>query len=106
MARKHPPCAPELRRQMIELVRAGCTPEEPAKEFEPLAQAIRNLVAQADRDEGRRQDGLTTAEHGELNRATEALFEAFLSGPTVASQWRRILYFYKVLVPARDRETI
>jgi len=32
---------------MIELVRAGRTPEELAKEFEPSAQAIRNWVAQA-----------------------------------------------------------
>ena len=60
--------APEFRRQMIELVRAGRTPEELAKEFEPSAQAIRNWVAQADRDEGRREDGLTTAEREELNR--------------------------------------
>jgi transposase len=44
------------------------TPEELAKEFEPSAQAIRNWVAQADRDEGRREDGLTTAEREELNR--------------------------------------
>jgi transposase len=43
-------------------------PEELAKEFEPSAQAIRNWVAQADRDEGRREDGLTTAERKELNR--------------------------------------
>ena len=35
MARKHPPYTPEFRRQMIELVRAGRTPEELAKEFEP-----------------------------------------------------------------------
>ena len=62
------PYAPEFRRQMIELVRAGRTPEELAKEFEPSAQAIRNWVAQADRDEGRRADGLTTAEREELNR--------------------------------------
>ena len=45
---------------MIELVRAGRWPEELAKEFEPTAQTIRNWVAQADRDEGRRADGLTT----------------------------------------------
>jgi transposase len=51
---------------MIELVRAGRTPEELAKEYEPSAQAIRNWVAQADRD--RREDGLTTAEREELNR--------------------------------------
>ena|SRR4029077_6933190 len=68
MAKKHPPYAPEFRRQMIELVRAGRVPEELAKEFEPSAQAIRNWVAQADRDEGRREDGLTTAEREELNR--------------------------------------
>ena len=41
MAKKHSPYAPEFRRQMIELVRAGRTPEELAKEFEPSAQAIR-----------------------------------------------------------------
>ena len=68
MAKKHRPYAPEFRRQMIELVRAGRGPEELAKEFEPSAQAIRNWVAQADRDEGRRADGLTTAEREELNR--------------------------------------
>ena len=39
-----------------------------AKEFEPSAQAIRNWVAQADRDEGRREDGLTTVERDELSR--------------------------------------
>ena len=38
---------------MTELVRAGRTPEELAKEFEPSAQTIRNWVAQADRDAGR-----------------------------------------------------
>ena len=68
MSKKHPPYAPEFRRQMIELIRAGRTPEQLAKEFEPSAQAIRNWVAQADRDEGRREDGLTTVEREELNR--------------------------------------
>jgi transposase len=53
---------------MVELVRAGRTPEQLAKEFEPSAQAIRNWVAQADRDEGRREDGLTTVEREELSR--------------------------------------
>jgi len=68
MAKKHLPYAPEFRRQMIELVRAGRTPEELAKKFEPSAQAIRNWVAQADRDDGRREDGLMTAERHELTR--------------------------------------
>jgi len=60
--------APEFRRQMVELVRAGRTPEELAKEFEPTAQSIGNWVRQADRDEGLRKDGLTTSEREELTR--------------------------------------
>ena len=59
---------PEFRRQIVELVRAGRTPEELAREFEPSSQSIRNWVRQADRDEGRREDGLTTAEREELRR--------------------------------------
>jgi transposase len=53
---------------MVELVRAGREPEELARRFEPSAQAIRNWVAQADRDDGRRADGLTTDEREELRR--------------------------------------
>jgi len=59
---------PAFRRQMVELVRSGRNPEELAREFEPSAQSIRNWVAQADRNEGRRADGLTTAEREELGR--------------------------------------
>jgi transposase len=66
--RKRGAYPPEFRRQMVELVRAGRTPEELEREFEPTAQTIRNWVAQADRDEGRRADGLTSAERQELNR--------------------------------------
>jgi transposase len=53
---------------MVELVRAGRSPEELAKEFEPTGQSIREWVRQADRDEGRRADGMTTAEREELRR--------------------------------------
>ncbi len=59
---------PEFRRQMVELVRSGRDPEELSREFEPSSQAIRNWVAQADRDEGRREDGLTTIEREELRK--------------------------------------
>jgi transposase len=52
----------------VELVRSGRSPEELAREFEPSAQAIRNWVAQADRDTGKRSDGLTTQEREELRR--------------------------------------
>ncbi|MFE3454290.1 transposase [Nonomuraea sp. NPDC059194] len=38
---------PEFRRQMVELVRAGRSPEELAKEFQPSAQSIRVWVRQA-----------------------------------------------------------
>ena len=58
----------EFRQQLVELVRAGRTPEELGREFEPSAQAIRNWVQQADRDEGRREDGMTTSEREELRR--------------------------------------
>ena len=68
MPKTRPPYPAEFRRQMVELVRAGRSIEELAREFEPSAQAIRNWVAQADRDEGRRSDGLTSAEREELNR--------------------------------------
>ena len=67
MGRKSP-YTPEFRQRMIELVRAGRTPEDLAKEFEPSAQAIRNWVAQAGRDAGSRGDGLASAEREELAR--------------------------------------
>ena len=68
MPRSHPPYPPEFRRQMVELVRAGRTPGELAREFECSDQTIRNWVRQAERDEGRRDDGLTTDERTELQR--------------------------------------
>ena len=68
MAKTHPRYPQEFRRQMVELVRAGRTPEELAHEFEPSAQGIRNWVRQADLDEGRRQDGLTSDERDEVRR--------------------------------------
>ena len=53
---------------MVELVHAGRTPGELAREYECSAQAIRNWVRQADRDEGRREDGLTSSELEELGQ--------------------------------------
>lgn len=58
----------EYRQQMIALVRAGRTPEELSREFEASAQAIRNWVAQADREGGERTDGLSRQEQEELKR--------------------------------------
>jgi transposase len=53
---------------MVELVRAGRSPAELASEYEPSEQCIRNWVAQADRDGGRRADGLTSDDKAELAR--------------------------------------
>jgi transposase len=68
MPKSHHPYPPEYRRRMVELVRAGRSPDELAKEFEATGQSIRNWVAQAERDEGRRRDGLTSDERQELTR--------------------------------------
>jgi len=68
MPRTHPPYPPEYRQQIIELVRAGRRPEELSREFGPTVQTIQNWLKQADRDDGRRHDGLTTAERQELVR--------------------------------------
>lgn len=68
MPKSHRPYPPEYRERMIELVRSGRSPESLANEFEPSAQCIRNWVRQADRDAGRREDGLTTDERTELQR--------------------------------------
>src|SRR5690606_12519866 len=68
MPRTRRPYPPEFREQIIALVRAGRTPEELAKEYEPSHQTIRNWVRQADRDQGVRADGLTSVEKEELRR--------------------------------------
>jgi transposase len=56
---------------MVELVRAGRDPDDLAREFEPTGQSIRSWVAQADRNEGRREElipGLAAVERDELVR--------------------------------------
>ncbi len=68
MPRHHKPYSEEFKRKLVGLVREARSRWELSQQFEPTAQAIRNWVAQADRDEGRRQDGLTTAERDELQR--------------------------------------
>ena len=68
MPRSRPPYAPEFRQQMVELVQAGRTPEELAGEFEPSAPTIRNWVVQAERDQGLRNDGPTTATLEEVRK--------------------------------------
>ena len=68
MPRTREPYPPEFRQQMIELVKAGRSPEELSREFEPTAQTIHNWVRQTDIDAGVRSDGLTSLEREELRR--------------------------------------
>jgi len=68
MPKTRPPYPPQLRARLVELARTGRTPEELGRQFEPSAQTIRNWLRQADRDDGRRADGLTTEEREEVRR--------------------------------------
>ena len=58
----------EFKRKMVALVREGRSPEKLGREFECSGGAIRKWLTQVDRDEGRREDGLTTNEREELQR--------------------------------------
>lgn len=65
---KHHSYPPEFRSKLIELVRAGRSIDDLAREFEPSPQTIRNWIKQDELDSGRRNDGLTTQERDELGR--------------------------------------
>ena len=62
MPKSRPPYDMELRRRIVELARSGREPERLAREFGPTSTFIRIWLRQADLDEGRRKDGLTTEE--------------------------------------------
>jgi transposase len=49
MPKTRPAYAPEYRARIIELARAGRTPEELAREFEPCSHTIRSWLRAADR---------------------------------------------------------
>ena len=68
MPKSYTSYSPEFRRRMLERVRSGRSLESLAEEYEPSAQTIPNWLRQAERDEGKRSDGLTTAEREELRR--------------------------------------
>jgi transposase len=63
------PYPPEFRAEAIRLVRSGDrTLAEIAKDLGVSQQSLRNWVRQADLDDGRRHDGLTSDERAELAR--------------------------------------
>ena len=68
MANKQNRCAPEFRRQMVELVRVGRSPAELSREFGPSAWTIALWAKQDARDVGDGDGGLSSAEREELRR--------------------------------------
>ena len=68
MPRSKPPYPPEFRRQAVALVRAGRNAYEVGRELGVSGESVRNWVQQSERDEGVREDGLTTQEREELQR--------------------------------------
>ena len=67
MPRTKPAYPPEYKRRVVELARAGRTPRSLAQEFGCDAKSVSNWLKQADIDEGRSGNGLTTDEKAELS---------------------------------------
>jgi transposase len=59
---------PEFRQQMVELVRAGRKPKQLSQEFGCSHWSIKSWVKQAERDGGRGDGGLTSAERAEFTK--------------------------------------
>ena len=68
MPRTRNPYPAEFREQIVALARTGRSVENLAREFEPCVATIHGWIKQADRDGGRRADGLTSDEREELRR--------------------------------------
>lgn len=68
MSKTRPPYPPEFRQKMVDLVRAGRTPEELAEEFEPTAMSIRNWIAKAESTKPKSNPVLATDEQKELQQ--------------------------------------
>ncbi len=69
-----PPYPPEFRAEAVRLLRtSGKTPREVAQDLGISRQSLVNWARQADRDAGRRDDGLTSAEREELRRLRREL---------------------------------
>ena len=73
MPRTRPAYPPEFRHRMVKLARSGGSATELARDFECCAETIRKWIRQADLDEGRRDDGLTSDELRRLRRENRQL---------------------------------
>jgi transposase len=81
MARKQPrprrSFTPEFKAEVVELVRQPAnTVGSVARELNLTETAVREWVKRADLDQGRRADGLTTAERAEMAQLRKELREA------------------------------
>ena len=68
MPRTRNPYSAEFREQIVSLARSGRSVESLAREFEPCVATIHGWIKQAERDDGHRDDGLTSDEREELRR--------------------------------------
>jgi len=75
LPRTRPPYPQKVRDQIVELARTGRPPSDLAEEFEPTATTIRNWLNQADRDEGKSAEGLSSDEREERRELRKKLRE-------------------------------
>lgn len=68
MAKTRKPYPSEYRRKILELHRAGRSVVDIGRQFEVSEQTVRNWVKQDERDQGKRDEGLTSPEREELAR--------------------------------------
>lgn len=69
MPKSHAPYPPEFRREAVRLVRTGGqSMAQIGRELEVTVETLRQWLKQADIDDGRRHDGLTTEETEEVRR--------------------------------------
>ena len=68
MPKPKPPYPSEFRARVVDLARSGRTHKSLAREFGVTDTTVRNWLRQADLDQGRRHDGLTSEEKQELTR--------------------------------------
>jgi transposase len=69
MSKHRPPYPPEFRTEAIRLARTSGKPHaEIARELGMTGETLRRWLKQANRDEGKRSDGLTTDDQEELRR--------------------------------------